>query len=130
MKKFSIAMSIMSVLVFSSGIALAGGVPASSEGGGGTSALPPWEKPTDVDLDDPKRIAAGEMNFQSSCADFCHGREPALFINRDDLEPIVAFKIIYEGGRGATPMPPWGEMLSEEEIWEIVAYIKHLGATK
>jgi mono/diheme cytochrome c family protein len=24
-------------------------------------------------------------------------------------------------------MPPWGEVFSEEEIWELVSYIKFLG---
>lgn len=129
MKKSSTIVLAVSVLLFWFGIALAGGVPAP-EGEPDASALPPWEKPTDVDLEDPERIAAGEMTFQSGCADYCHGREPALFIDRDDLDPIDAFKTIYEGGKGATPMPPWGEMLSEEEIWELVAYIKYLGTTE
>lgn len=120
---------VLSALMLGSGITLAGGVP-SSEGEPDTSALLPWEAPTDVDLADPERIAAGEMTFQSGCADYCHGREPALFINRDDLNPVDAFKTIYEGGKGATPMPPWGEILSIEEIWELVAYIKYLGTTE
>jgi mono/diheme cytochrome c family protein len=29
--------------------------------------------------------------------------------------------------QGATPMPPWGEVFSPEEIWEIVAYLKSIG---
>lgn len=129
MKKCSTIVLVMSVLLFWFGIALAGGVPAS-EDESDTSALSPWDKPTDVDLADPERITAGEMTFQSGCADYCHGREPALFINREDLDPVDAFKTIYEGGKGATPMPPWGEILSEEEIWELVAYIKYLGTTE
>lgn len=129
MKRCSTIALVLSVLLFGSGATLAGGVPASGHEPD-TTALLPWEKPTDVDLDDPERIKAGEMTFQSGCADYCHGREPALFINRDDLDPVYAFKTIYEGGKGATPMPPWGEMLSEEEIWELVAYIKYLGTTE
>jgi mono/diheme cytochrome c family protein len=30
-------------------------------------------------------------------------------------------------GKGATPMPPWGEVFTQDEIWELVAYIKSLG---
>ena len=25
-------------------------------------------------------------------------------------------------------MPPWGDALSEERIWELVAFLRHLGA--
>ena len=32
-----------------------------------------------------------------------------------------------DGGKGATPMPPWGEVFTQEEIWELVAYIKSIG---
>jgi len=37
------------------------------------------------------------------------------------------FNTIRDGGKGATPMPPWGEVFAPEEIWEIVAYLKSIG---
>lgn len=79
-----------------------------------------------IDLGDPKRIEAGKERFHSTCADFCHGHEPALFIGRP-VDPHYAFNTIREGGKGATPMPPWGDVFSQEEIWELVAYLEHLG---
>lgn len=79
-----------------------------------------------IDLGDPKRIEAGKERFHSTCADFCHGHEPALFIGRP-VDPHSAFDTIREGGKGATPMPPWGDVFSPEEIWELVAYLEHLG---
>lgn len=78
-------------------------------------------------LDDSARIAAGKARYQSGCADFCHGHEPALFIDRQGLDPEYVYNTIRDGGRGATPMPPWGDVFSPEEIWELVAYLKSLG---
>jgi len=129
MKKSSTIVLLFTLMLSGAGLVWAGGVP-DSQGASGTDTSPPWEKGMDLDLKDPDRIAAGEMTFQSTCADYCHGREPALFINRDDLEPVQAFKTFYEGGNGATPMPPWGGILTDDEIWELVAYIKYLGTTE
>lgn len=79
-----------------------------------------------IDLNDLSRVEAGKERFHSTCADFCHGHKPALFIGRP-IEPHHAFQTIFDGGKGATPMPPWGEVFNEEEIWELVAYLAHLG---
>lgn len=103
-------------------LSFAGGVPTSDgESSDEFSALP-------VDLNNPEMIEEGKATFHSTCADYCHGHEPALFIGRgDELEPEYIYKTIFEGGKGATPMPPWGEVFSEQEIWELVSYIKFLG---
>ena len=79
------------------------------------------------DLRDPERIESGKALFDSTCASFCHGSEPSLFIGRTDLEPDYVYTVIRDGGRGATPMPPWGDILTPEEIWELVAYVRSLG---
>ena len=94
--------------------------PASSDQG--QSAIP-------FDLTDPRRIEAGKARFHSACADFCHGHEPVLFIGRK-IDPTYAHDVIVNGGRGATPMPPWGDVFSSEEIWELVAYLEFLGDQK
>lgn len=78
-------------------------------------------------LTDPERVKSGKARFDSTCAAFCHGFEPALFIGRSDLEPDYVYATIRDGGRGATPMPPWGEIFTPEEIWELVAYVRSLG---
>lgn len=79
------------------------------------------------DLKDPARIDAGKKRFNSTCAQYCHGAEPPLFIGRSDLEAEYVFNTIRDGGKGATPMPPWGDIFSAEEVWELVAYVKSLG---
>lgn len=78
-------------------------------------------------LADPARIAAGKARFNSTCASFCHGDNPALFIGRTDLDRRYVYNTIRDGGKGATPMPPWGEVFSRDEIWELVAYVQSLG---
>jgi mono/diheme cytochrome c family protein len=79
------------------------------------------------DLADPARIASGKNRFNSTCAQYCHGDKPPLFIGRSDLEAEYVFNTIRDGGKGATPMPPWGDIFTAEEVWELVAYVKSLG---
>jgi mono/diheme cytochrome c family protein len=81
-------------------------------------------------LQDPARIALGKSTFESTCAAFCHGMEPPLFIGRQGLDPADAYTTISKGGGSSTPMPPWGDVFSNQEIWELVAYIDFLGTQK
>ena len=79
------------------------------------------------DLADAKRIKSGESTFNSTCAAYCHGQNPTLFVGRTDLSEEYVYDTIRDGGKGATPMPPWGDVFTHEEIWELVAYLKSLG---
>lgn len=84
------------------------------------------------DLTDTDRIAAGRRRFNKNCAGYCHGYEGVGgrapdFKGRTDLPAEAAFRTISEGSRGADVMPPWGNAYSAEQIWELVAYLMHLG---
>ncbi|WP_353092319.1 cytochrome c [Methylibium sp.] len=105
--------------------ALAGGSPPPDP----VVGAGPGGAPT-IDLSDPARIRAGKSRFDSTCAAFCHGHAPPLFVGRQDLLPEYAFRMISDGGGSATPMPPWGDVFTTEEIWELVAYLKFLGTQK
>lgn len=105
--------------------ALAGGTPPPDPA---ATASPAGAPP--IDLSDPARISAGKSRFDSTCAAFCHGHAPPLFVGRQDLLPEYAFRMISDGGGSATPMPPWGDVFTQEEIWELVAYLKFLGTQK
>lgn len=105
--------------------ALAGGSPPPDPAAG---TSPADAQP--IDLSDPARISAGKSRFDSTCAAFCHGHAPPLFVGRQDLLPEYAFRMISDGGGSATPMPPWGDVFTKEEIWELVAYLKYLGTQK
>lgn len=82
-------------------------------------------------LDDPARIEAGKGRFGATCAAYCHGsggvggRAPS-FKGRSDFVPAEAFKVISEGRRGTDIMPPWGKTFTQEQLWELVAYLNWL----
>lgn len=82
-------------------------------------------------LDDASRISSGRVRFNKTCAAYCHGsggsggRAPAL--NQDaGLSDAELFVTIRDGRRGSDIMPPWGNAFDEEQIWELVAYIRAL----
>jgi len=84
------------------------------------------------DLGDPARIEAGRKRFNKTCAGYCHGFEgkggrAPDFKGRTDLPPQVMFDTITQGRVGADVMPPWGAAFTPEQIWELVAYLQHLG---
>jgi len=88
---------------------------------------------TPFPLDDPERIAAGRKRFNKTCAGYCHGydgvggRAPDFKGRGDELSAQFLFDTIYNGREGADVMPPWGAALSEERIWELVAFLRYLG---
>jgi len=80
------------------------------------------------DLSDPDRIKTGKKQFNQTCAAWCHGKDPVLFVEREGLDEQFVYKTIRDGGVGdKSPMPSWGSTFTSEEIWELVAYIKSIG---
>ncbi|WP_088179543.1 c-type cytochrome [Zoogloea sp. LCSB751] len=99
---------------------------ASTPAGQGTGPLAPF------DLNEQARIDAGKRRFAKTCAGYCHGFEGVGgrapdFKGRTDLPAEVAYETISKGRQGADVMPPWGGAFSEEQIWELVAYLQYLG---
>jgi mono/diheme cytochrome c family protein len=89
----------------------------------------------------PEARARGRALFAANCA-LCHGergdgrgarssgfaKAPASFVEpawRRRATPRRVFFAIREGVRG-TPMPSW-DWLSEEEAWDLVAFVLSLG---
>jgi len=87
--------------------------------------------PSGDDLRQIEWIAQGEARFNSTCI-ACHGSKGEAgkvkaFTERTGWNPITIFNVITHGRiRGGNIMPPWGDSLSETEIWYLVAYIKSL----
>lgn len=83
------------------------------------------------DLGDPALVAAGKKRFNQACF-YCHGQDGiggkgATLRNRPDLEPDVIFNTISNGRvRGSSVMPPWKSGLTEEQIWQLTAFIVSL----
>lgn len=99
---------------------------AATPGGQSTGPLSPF------DLNDEARINAGKRRFAKTCAGYCHGFEgiggrAPDFKGRTDLPAEMAYETIYKGRQGADVMPPWGAAFTEEQIWELVAYLQYLG---
>lgn len=86
-------------------------------------------------------IKAGEKIYKQYCTS-CHGKQgdgngPAAVslspkpTNFLDLKYIPMrsrvdhYEAIANGRRG-TPMPSWRVMLTDEQIWDVIAYLEHL----
>lgn len=95
---------------------------------------------------DPQAIAAGEEIYNANCAT-CHGEEghgdgpaaqgldpaPASLADRammGDMSDGLLFWRVTEGGAMEpfnSAMPAWGDVLTEEERWQVISYIRTLG---
>ncbi len=83
-----------------------------------------------IDLDDAGHVAAGEKRFAQNCA-YCHGAAGKGGKHKPlqcrDFRPDDVFYTITDGMEsGSFFMPPWGDAFSEEQRWELVAYILSL----
>lgn len=91
-----------------------------------------------ADLLSPERVERGHVAFGESCS-YCHGENgaggatgaPGLQ-GRTDLSAADIFATISNGRiSGMNIMPAWGDSLSEEQRWALVAYIRSMaGAAK
>jgi cytochrome c oxidase cbb3-type subunit III len=88
--------------------------------------------------------AKGKETFNTTCAS-CHGTEgkgdgvaaAALDPKPRDLSDAAyvstltdehIFKVVKEGGASvgkSVLMPPWGGVLSDDKIWDVIAYIRN-----
>jgi mono/diheme cytochrome c family protein len=96
-------------------------------------------------VEDAAALAAGQTIFQANCA-MCHGPEgngdgpaaealdpkPASLTDTammQDLSDGYLYWRISEGGQMEplnSAMPAWKEALSEQEIWQIISYVRTL----
>jgi len=86
---------------------------------------------TTVDLKNPAFIQRGADLFARNCATgYCHGSEGRAARGPDlrnrDWDPQALYKSIH-GGMPGTTMPPWNNILPDEDIWAATAYIISLG---
>lgn len=93
-----------------------------------------WAEEPPFDLGDAARIEAGRLRYGQTCAGYCHGgggvggRAPN-FLGRGEIDAQRTYATIERGRKGpGGVMPRWGDSLSPEQIWELVAYLKYLGA--
>ncbi len=83
------------------------------------------------DLQDPAVIEAGARVFSQNCTHYCHAKEgrvaraPALR-GRD-----LPIDYLYERiTKGAPPMPAYGTVLSQDDLWRVIAYLRSLASAR
>ncbi len=93
--------------------------------------------------DDPESIARGETLYQTQCA-ACHGTTglgdgptaanltpppaPLAMTARHMPDAYLYWRITEGGAAWGTGMPAYGNVLSEEEIWDVINYLRHLAS--
>jgi len=105
----------------------------------------PWQAPPEYDgyanpiKADGDSIAKGKAVYLKNCF-LCHGEKgdgkgpsagtmpvkPSAFTDKmvqSQSEGSLAFKIL--SGRG--PMPAWAPILQEDEVWNVINYIRQFG---
>jgi mono/diheme cytochrome c family protein len=96
---------------------------------------PDMQNPTAINADN---LTAGAKEYEEHCA-FCHGGAKAKIspmqnkfnppspqlINRIPHDPDNWLFWVTKHGVRMTGMPAWDGILSDEEIWKVVAFIKH-----
>ena len=85
-----------------------------------------------IDLSSPELIAQGSSQFARSCAvGYCHGSEgraargPAL---RDRVWDAHELYGITANGLDGTSMPAWKDVLSDQAVWAVTAYVLSLSS--
>ena len=126
MTKRSLWLFALSCLLFAS-------ITLAAQRGGG----PPAGSPTHPSIGNRDAIAAGERLYNETCTS-CHGKDgtggelgPPVasqnrrYLRRTDKE---VFDIIKEGNPG-TQMPPYAGQFTDDQIWQVTAYIRGLRGT-
>lgn len=148
LKKLSFMILILSfTILFIS--ACTGGTKSPIEASDGELSLArPTPPASFVDLRSPKLSAAdinrGQQLYKINCMT-CHGEKgmgdgPAaaaldpkpepLAVNESTLSDAYMFWRISDGGQSAdfkSAMPAWKSILSDEQIWQIIGYLRDLG---
>jgi mono/diheme cytochrome c family protein len=88
----------------------------------------------------PDNLAAADTLFQDNCA-VCHGEKgmgdgvgakaikvkPANFTDKQMMSAETDGSLFWKMSEGRGPMPPWKDVLTEKERWQLVNYIRKLG---
>ena len=84
------------------------------------------------DLKDPTFIAKGQDLFNGRCAGRCHGRdggegmEAPTLTGKTHLTAWFVYNTLVTG-RPGTAMPSWADRFSNEELWQMTAFVASLG---
>ena len=83
------------------------------------------------DLQDPAVIEAGARVFSQNCTHYCHGKDGRIArapsLRGRDLPIDYLYARIT---RGAPPMPAYATVLSQDDLWKVIAYLRSLAAAR
>ncbi|HWR34717.1 MAG TPA: cytochrome c [Clostridia bacterium] len=152
MRGFIFGTIVMLLVIFGGGLLLLrlGYIPVGADNPPGRyeKALATWAMDTYVDRHAPRQenptpitnenLIDGAKEFEEHCA-FCHGGAKSKvsplagkfnppvpqIINRVPHDPDANLFWITKHGIRLTGMPSWDGHLTDEEIWKIIAFVKH-----
>ncbi len=83
------------------------------------------------DLTAPAFIAQGQALFNGRCAGRCHGLNGGEGMEAPNLtgQAYLTAWFVYNTlitGRPGTAMPSWGDRFSNEELWQLTAFVASL----
>jgi mono/diheme cytochrome c family protein len=124
-------MGARAVIVVSLALLLVTSMLAPQAAAQGMRQPPPLPTEPPFNLSDRTVVEAGSQLFRQTCTGYCHGAEgrisraPALR-GREFETRFLYQRIAY----GFPPMPAFQTLLTPEDIWRIVAYIRSLQNAK
>ncbi len=83
------------------------------------------------DLQDPAVIEAGARVFSQNCTHYCHGKDGRIARAPSLRGRDLPIDYLYERiTKGAPPMPAYGTVLSQDDLWKVIAYLRSLAAAR
>jgi mono/diheme cytochrome c family protein len=83
-------------------------------------------------LKSPAMIAEGRALYNQRCAGRCHGVDGQegfdgpILVGKAYLDPTYVFVTLITGRPGSA-MPSWKGRLSNDELWNVIAFVSSLG---
>lgn len=131
----SVTAFILSLLLTLSVVSVSAQETGGGQAGGAQESGAAGESP--IDLEDPANIEAGQALFVGQLGCYgCHGREggggmgPSLADNNWIYggDPASIHESLVNGRPNG--MPAFGEVVSDEELWQVVAFVRSLSAAQ
>jgi len=83
------------------------------------------------DLQDPAIFEAGARVFSQNCTHDCHGKDGRVARAPSLRGRDLSIDYLYERiTKGAPPMPAYGTVLSQDDLWKVIAYLRSLAAAR
>jgi len=83
------------------------------------------------DLQAPAVIEAGARVISQNCTHYCHGKDGRIARAPSLRGRDLPIDYLYERiTKGAPPMPAYGTVLSQDDLWKVIAYLRSIAAAR